>query len=137
MIRPPRYVTAAALASIGGVHVAWGFGSPFPFRSQAELADAVSGSQAVPSAAACQTVAGLLFVASGLVCDVPLGPRRLRRIGRHVVVGVLAVRGVAGMVGRTDLLARRATSPRFRRLDRRFYSPLCLALAVGAATATD
>lgn len=130
-----RQATAATLAAIGGVHVAWAQGSSFPFRNRAALADAVIGSDAVPSAAACRTVAAALFIASGLVADVPVGPRRWRVVGRAGVATVLAARGVAGMLGRTDLLATGSTSARFRRLDRRCYSPLCLALAVGTATA--
>ena len=99
------------------------------------LADAVVGSATVPSPAACYAVAGALFVASGLVADVPLGPYRLRALGRAGVATVLAVRGVAGLAGRTDLLSPRSTSPKFRRIDRMYLAPLCLALAAGAATA--
>jgi hypothetical protein len=62
-------------------------------------------------------------------------PRRLRRIGRHAVAGVLAIRGVTGICGHTDLLSPGSASTKFRSLDRTFYSPMCLALAVGAATA--
>jgi hypothetical protein len=131
----PRPLTSAALAGIGSLHIAWGLGSSFPFRTRTELADAVIGSDAVPSAAACHAVAVALFVASGLVADVPIGPRLLRRVGRTVVAGVLAVRGVAGLMGRADLLSPGSVSTRFRTLDRRFYSPLCLILAVGAASA--
>ena len=130
----PR-LTSAALASIAGVHVAWGLGSPFPFATRAELADAVIGSGAVPPPGACYAVATALFAASALVADVRIGPRRVRRLGRQVVGGVLTVRGIAGLAGRTDVLSPGSASPRFRRLDRRVFSPLCLALALGALTA--
>ena len=125
-------LTAATLATIAGLHVAWGRGSSFPFASKSELSDAVVGSQAVPSAGACYAVAGALFAASALVADVPVAPRRVRRLGRRVVGGVLATRGVVGLAGRTDLLSPGSASPRFRRLDRRYFSPLCLALALGS-----
>jgi hypothetical protein len=131
-LRRASALTSATLAAIGAVHVAWGRGSTVPFASREELADAVIGSRAVPSPAACYAVAAALFVASALVSDVPLGPRRTRRLGRRVVGGVLAARGLAGLLGRTDALSPGSTSPRFRRLDRRFYSPLCLALALGS-----
>jgi hypothetical protein len=133
----PRYLTSGALAAIGTIHVAWGLGSSFPFRTHTELADAVIGSEDVPSAAACHAVAVALFVASGLVADIPIGRRLLRRVGRTAVAGVLAARGLAGLCGRTDLLSPGSTSTRFRTLDRRFYSPLCLVLAVGAVTYRD
>jgi len=125
-------VTSATLAGIAAVHVAWGLGSSVPFASRAQLADAVVGSQAVPSPNACYAVAAALFAASALVSDVPVGPRRLRRLGRVVVGGTLGVRGFAGLCGRTDVLSPGSTSPRFRRLDRQIYSPLCVALAWGA-----
>jgi Protein of unknown function (DUF3995) len=133
--RAPRYVTTGALVGIGAVHVAWGLGSSFPFQTHAQLADAVVGSDAVPSEAACLTVAAALFLAAGLIADVPVMPRRLRQIGRQAVVGALAVHGVAGLSGHTDLLSPGSASTKFRSLDRTFYSPICLALAVGAATA--
>lgn len=135
MRRAARWLTAATLAGIAGVHVAWGRGSTFPFSSRDELADAVVGTQHVPSPAACYAVATALIAASGLVANVPIGPGSLRRAGRYGVAAVLATRGLAGMSGRTDLLSRGSASMRFRRLDRRIYSPLCLTLAAGAITA--
>ena len=133
MGRAARSLTPVALAGIAGLHVAWGLGSTFPFSSHDALSDAVVGSQVVPSPAACYAVAGALIVAGGLVADAPIAPPRLRRLGRIGVATVLAVRGLAGALARTDLLSPGSTSPRFRELDRRFYSPLCFALAFGAA----
>jgi uncharacterized protein DUF3995 len=132
MGRVPAGLTSSTLAAIAAIHIAWGRGSSVPFASREELADAVIGSQAVPSPNACYVVAAALFVASALVGDVPVGPRRLRRLGRVVVGGTLAVRGFAGLCGRTDILSPGSTSARFRRLDRQIYSPLCVALAWGA-----
>ena len=106
----------------------------FPFADHDALADSVVGAEAVPSPGACVAVASLLTVATALVAGAPIGPRRLRRLGVATVAGVLTVRGVAGFSGRTDLLSPGSTSARFRRLDRAFYSPLCLALAAGAAS---
>jgi hypothetical protein len=133
--RLPRYVTSATLAGIAGLHVAWGRGSSFPFPTNTELTDTVVGSPVVPSPAACNAVAAALLAASALVLDVPIAPRPVRSAGRMVVAGVLGVRGAAGVSGRTATLVGWSVSPRFRRLDRRFYGPLCLALALGAATA--
>jgi Protein of unknown function (DUF3995) len=133
--RLPQYCTSAALAAIAGIHVAWGRGSSFPFATHAELTDAVVGSPVQPSPAACNAVAAALLAASALVIDVPIAPRFVRRTGRVVLAGVLGARGVAGVSGRTDALVPGSVSPRFRRLDRRYYGPLCLVLALGAATA--
>jgi hypothetical protein len=130
-----RLATAATLAAIGALHVLWGRGSSFPFRNRDALADAVAGRRSVPSPIACNAVAGALWVATALVADVPLAPRRVRTIGRLGVATVLATRGAAGMSGRTDALSPGSTSPKFRRLDRNVYAPLCIALAAGALIA--
>ena len=130
-----RYAASGALAAISGLHVLWARGSSFPFASGDALADAVVGSPAVPSSAACLVVAGALALASGLVAGLPVVPRPLRRPGIATVTAVLAVRGVVGLAGRTDPLSPGSASARFRRLDRRCYAPLCLALAAGSATA--
>jgi hypothetical protein len=45
------------------------------------------------------------------------------------VAAVLSGRGLLGLAGRTDVVSPGSSSARFRRLDRRVYSPLCLALA--------
>jgi Protein of unknown function (DUF3995) len=135
MTRWSGYATSIGLAGIAGLHIAWGRGSSFPFDNRSALADAVIGSPVVPAPAACHTVAAALAVASALTADLPLGSRSLRRAGRMSVATVLAVRGLIGLVGRTHLVSPGTSSLRFRRLDRRFYAPLCLILSAGAATA--
>ena len=135
MMRWSGYAASVGLAGIAGFHIAWGLGSSFPFENGPALADAVVGSSAVPPPVACHAVAVALAVASGLCADLPVGSPRLRRAGRRGVATVLAVRGLIGLIGRTDLVSPASSSPRFRRLDRRFYAPLCLLLSLGAATA--
>jgi Protein of unknown function (DUF3995) len=130
-----RAITAATLLGIAGVHVAWGRGSSFPFADQTDLAEAVVGRDPIPSPPLCHAVAAMLTIAAGLVAGVPIGPRRVRRLGVATVVTVLAVRGAVGLTGRTDALVPGSSSPRFRRNDRRFFAPLCLALAAGSAAA--
>jgi hypothetical protein len=111
-------IAAAALFAISGMHVAWGLGSSWP-RIDREAA----------GPAACFAVAGLLGVAAGLVAGRPRRAPRLSRLGARTVTAVLATRGAFGMAGRTDLLASEASSERFRSMDRRVYSPVCLTLA--------
>ena len=132
MRRRARALTATTLAGLAILHVAWGRGSTFPFATQDDLADAVVGRHAVPSPGACYAVATALSIAGGLVADVPVGPAPLRRVGRYGVATVLAARGLVGVLGRTDVLSPGSASARFRRLDRRLFAPLCLALATGA-----
>lgn len=119
------------MCAIAAVHVAWGAGSSWPLADRAELADAVVGRAdgEVPSPAACLLVASALLAAATLVGSESSRAPTLRRLGARAAVGVFAVRGSVGLAGRTDLISPGSSSPRFRALDRRFYSPLCLALA--------
>lgn len=132
---PARGVTATSLLGLAGLHVAWGRGSTFPFSDRDGLNDAVIGHRTSPSPSACFAVAGALAVAAALVADVPGLPRGVQRLGVTGVAAVLATRAGLGFSGRTDLASPGSVSTRFRRLDRRIYSPLCLALAAGALAA--
>ena len=132
MTRLVRVTTAGALGALAGFHVAWGRGSSFPFRDGDELADAVAGRRAVPPPGACFAVASALTVAAALVVDAPRLPRSVQHVGAAGVATVLATRGALGFAGRTDVVSPGSASARFRRLDRRVYSPLCFALAAGA-----
>ena len=129
-----RALTATVLAAIGVLHVAWGRGSAFPYPDRDDLADALVGQDHMPGPSPSFAVAGALFTAAALVADVPVGSARLRRLGVAGVAGVLGLRGALGLAGRTSVLVPRSTGERFRRLDRRYFSPLCLALAAGAAS---
>jgi hypothetical protein len=131
-VRSTTLLTAGTLAAIGGLHAAWGAGSTFPFEDHATLADTVAGTQAVPRRSECFAVAGLLAAAATLVAGERVVPRRLRRVGASGVALVLALRGLAGVTGRTAQLVGWETSPTFVEHDRRYYGPLCLTLAAGA-----
>ena len=135
--RSTAITTASVLAGIGALHVVWGFGSSFPFRDRAALADTVVGSDAVPGRGASLAVAGLLGLAAGLVADVlPVAPA-LRRVGVLGVASVLATRAAFGFAGNTERLVRGSNSPRFVTADRRVFAPLCAALAAGAAVSAS
>ena len=135
MVRPTGIAASVALAGIAGLHVAWGLGSSFPFSRRSDLADAVVGTREVPSPAACYAVAVAVVGASALTADLPVAPRPVRRLGRTGVAVVLGARGAIGLAGRTDLVAPGSSSPRFRRLDRRYFAPLCLLPPAATATA--
>jgi hypothetical protein len=127
------HLTAATLATLAALHVAWGRESAFPFSTRAALADAVVGTENVPSPLACFGVASALTVAAALLEGMPRLPIRMRRLGVIGVGAVLTVRGALGLAGATELVSPGSSSQQFRRLDRRIYSPLCLSLAVGTA----
>jgi hypothetical protein len=121
--------TSATLLAAAAIHVGWGHGSSFPFSSFRELTDNVIGSPRSPSPAACNAVAGLLTGAALLVA---IRPRTgLHRVALHVVSSTFAARAAVGFAGRTDVLVPGSSSPQFRRNDRRVFSPLCAAIAVG------
>ena len=63
--RPEPLVAATSglLAAAAGVHVLWGLRVPLPGVDRAAMADAVAGTQEVPSPAACFAVAGALGTA--------------------------------------------------------------------------
>ena len=133
MMRPGRMVTGGVLAALAGLHVAWGAGSSFPASDRTELADVVAGADEVPLARECFVVGALLATAALLVVDAGPWSRSIRRVGVIGASGVLAARGVAGVSGRTSMLVPWEPSQRFVALDRRYYGPLCLALAARSA----
>ena len=126
-----RIVTSTALAAASALHVAWGLGSTFPYRSDAQLTDRVVGSRQRPSPASCYTVAGALGTTAALAASTQRS--QVRRGALLAAATVFATRAAFGFSGRTDLLVPGSTSPAFRRQDRRIYSPICLALAGGLA----
>ena len=85
--------TAAAFTGVAVLHVAWGRGSTFPYRTRAELNDAVIGRDATPSPASCNAVAAALAGAALLVGRAGTGGGRVARVGAGAVAAVLAVRG--------------------------------------------
>lgn len=126
--------TSLVLAGIAGLHALWGAGGAWPAGDRRQLADAVAGSEEVPSAAACFAVTGVLLAAATLVAGAG-GQRPLARLARAGIAAGLLVRGTAGVTGATALLVPWSPSPSFQALDRRWYGPLCLALGSSIALA--
>jgi hypothetical protein len=129
------HLTAGVLAGVAVLHVAWGLGSAFPWIDRQDLAEAVVGRSTVPGPLPCAGVAVALLLAASAVEDRPRWPTPLRRLALVGVAGVLGLRGALGLAGRTSVIAPGSDGPRFRRLDRRLYAPLCLGLAAGAVRA--
>jgi hypothetical protein len=127
---------SGALFGLSGLHAAWGAGAAWPFSDRRALADAVIGADDMPAPAACFAVSGALAAAGVLVAGRPAGLPAVRKFGVLGVAGVLAARGALGLAGRTRLVSPSSASPRFSRLDRRVYSPLCLALAALSAASS-
>jgi hypothetical protein len=134
-VRFTARLTSGVLALLAVLHVAWGRGSSWPFRTRHDLADAVVGTTDVPPPGACFLVAGALTTGSMLVSDVALTPLWFRRTALLGMAGILGTRGVLGLAGKTALISPGSDSVRFVRLDRRIYGPLCLGLSIGSLVA--
>jgi hypothetical protein len=128
-------LASAGLAGLAALHVAWAAGSSWPPHDTAKLSDAVVGHDRFPPSAPSLAVAGGLSAASAFVAGWPADAQHLQRIGAAGVVAVLSLRGALGLAGLTHLVSPGSSSPRFRRLDRRLYAPLCLTLAALALPA--
>lgn len=134
MLQPEDFASAS-LAALAGLHLLWATGSPWPLADRATLSDAVVGQDAFPPPAACVKVATALATGSVLVAGWPHQAPRIRRAGVLGVVGVLSLRGALGIAGRTDVVSPGSSSPRFRALDRKLYSPISLTIAALAVSA--
>ena len=131
-MRSTARLTGGVLAALTVLHVAWGSGSAFPFRSRRELADAVVGSAFVPPPTACFAVAGALATGTALVVDVIPLPAPVRRASLLALAAVFGLRSALGFSGKTALVSPGSDSELFVRLDRRIYAPICLGLSIGS-----
>ena len=122
--------TAVILAAIGVLHLAWSR-TPWPAADFRTLSDHVYGGSAMPGKTPCIVVGtGLLAGAYCLLAEadtVPeIAPHPLFRFGVWALTVLLLARALAG-----PALSLRG-APQFRRLNLLAYSPLCLALGLGA-----
>lgn len=138
----PTLATAAGLGAAAAVHVAWARGSTWPRDTDDELADLVVGKRPMPPRPASATVAVALTGAAGsvLVAGHTSGTGVIAVNARRLATAVAAGIGLRGVGGLAMAAAGGATSgldaaEEFRRMDLRFYSPLCVGLALGAARA--
>lgn len=131
LFRPCAVVVPVALAAIAAIHAAWAIGWRWPGGSDNALAERVVGSGAeLPPKTAIWAVAVLLGGAAASVAAVGAGRgERALRVATWSLAGILAVRGALSipihLVGGLNTV--------YARLDLAIYSPLSLALGVGAA----
>jgi hypothetical protein len=121
-------VTAAVLLALAALHAVWGFGIWWQIADETGLARAIAGFKRIermPSGAASFAVAGALAI-SALIAVLLAGA-----VGGLVFIGgagcalVFLGRGIAGYV---PTWASLTPEEPFRTYDRRYYSPLCLAI---------
>lgn len=123
------------LIGIAGVHAWWGVGGRWPARDEAALADLVigTGSGRMPGPAACFGVAAAILVGLALVVAVvflrlPPPLARFARVGYGAFAAVFLLRGLAGFF---PTIWRYGAGTRFYTVNTRYYSPLCLLIALG------
>jgi hypothetical protein len=135
--RVAGFVVPSVLVAIGAVHVAWALGVYWPAGSESDLAEHVLSRDerqlldgAMPPAGLTWLIALGLAGAAGAVRGVARGTRsRWVRRTAWGVAGIFLIRGLAF----PPLDIANGLDDRYDRLDLAFYSPLCLALAIGTA----
>ncbi len=130
-----------ALLIVSLLHLAWAFGSHFPCTDEATLTRTVVGAKGLvrmPPRLASAFVAGATFCAalwpfamSGSLLSTL--PQWLVSSGAIVLTLVFLGRGAAGYSSWFQALSPEQP---FARLDKTYYSPLCLALGCGFLTLT-
>lgn len=121
---------------IAMLHASWGLGNHWPAGSAQALAKAAVGTRGVtrmPPPSQCFAVAAILagvacwpLFALGLLAEA--WPRWLTLVAGAGIAAVFFGRGVAGYI---STWRRRFPEEPFATYDRRYYSPLCLALGAG------
>ncbi len=136
MIGPLAIAIVGILAAISALHFAWALGLKWPGVDDVSLAAIVGG---LPPGSPMHPpwmgalVASALAVAAVLVALVSArlttGPAAwLLTAGYLVLTAVFLLRGLAGFA---PAIWRRTQGTPFHRLNRLYYSPLCLLIAAG------
>lgn len=132
------FLIFVVLTIVAVLHAYWAFGGRWPGHDELSLARTVVGSKGVttmPARGPTLVVALLIFVA-GVLALAPVGvsPIVLPPMLQTLAIAALAVVFLArGAIGFTPLFRRLQAEEPFATLDRRLYSPLCLALGAGFA----
>ncbi|WP_309642884.1 DUF3995 domain-containing protein [Phenylobacterium sp.] len=138
MISPLAIGLAALLAALGGLHLAWGLGLRWPGVDEVSLAERVGGvapGSRMHAPWMCTVVALALAAGAAVIVGFSAKPtepawRILFTLAYLALTAVFFLRGVAGFVAP---LWRRTEGTPFHRLNRLYYSPLCLLIAAGLA----
>lgn len=130
-------VLVVIFLAIATIHGMWGFQVWWPDGDEQKLARRIVGKRGIkrmPAPVQCFAVTVMMFGAAILVLllgglwALPMLPFWLVRWAAMALVAGLVLRGLVGFTG---FWARLLPEEPFRTFDRRYYSPLCLLLAVG------
>jgi Protein of unknown function (DUF3995) len=125
----------AVLVALAMIHAYWGFGGRWPGHDDASMVERVVGrtrDMRAPRPRACFFVAAALLAAGILVAVHRTGGLNaavalVATVGFWSAAAVFLLRGLAGFV---PAVFRYAEGTPFHRLNRIYYSPLCLLIAV-------
>jgi hypothetical protein len=123
------------LAGLAVLHAYWGFGGRWPGHDDASMVERVVGrtrDMRAPRPGACFVVAAALLTAAILVGVHSTGALNggvalVAMAGFWSAAAVFLLRGLAGFV---PAVFRYAEGTPFHRLNRIYYSPLCLLIAI-------
>ncbi|MEM7545724.1 MAG: DUF3995 domain-containing protein [Pseudomonadota bacterium] len=125
--------TALILLIIAALHGAWALGITWPDRTGEALARRVAGFKGItrmPPPLSCLAVASAMVVAALLVLDIVPLPDSLRLLA---LVGLTAIFAFRGVLAYNTRWREMTPEEPFATLDRRYYGPLCLVIALGFA----
>jgi hypothetical protein len=123
---------AGLLAAIAALHLAWAFGLTWPAPKGGSLAAYASGGRRAPGRAPTVAVAAAILAGAAVILAfgsplaAPWG--RLAALAYAGLTAVFLLRGAAGYV---PAIWRYAQGAPFHRLNRLYYSPLCLLIGGG------
>jgi len=121
------------ILAIAALHLSWAFGSDWP-APKGELAVYVTPGVRRPGAALTVAVAAAIALAGSIVLAFRVAlPFPWSMVSAAAYFGVLLVFLIRGLAGYFPALWRRSQGRPFNRLNRIFYSPLCLMIAGGLA----
>ena len=127
------------VAAIAALHAYWGAGGLWPGTSSADLSNIVVGRPRAGNMPAPRLTALVAAMIAGAAAwPLLLSPLVSRYIaaelasaGSFALAAVFLLRGIAGF---TPWMARRHSAEPFASYNRKYYSPLCLALGAGFFT---
>lgn len=130
---------SAVLAAIALLHLAWAAKIWWPAHDESALARTVAGFRGIdrmPGIFACIAVAVALLACLMLTAGMSFAPG-VANLPAWIITGASALAGFVflarGIAGFTPFWAKLTPEEPFRSLDRRYYSPLCIALGLGFA----
>lgn len=133
-------IVAGILLPVAGLHFLWALGSPWPFKSEKMLAQAVGGPGLNPKISPL-TKCGVTMVAAGAILTSAILPLFYANVlpdplPQKLVFWLLFVQAAVfllrGCLGYLSVSAMPQIEP-FRTYNRRFFNPLIIALGLACA----